>query len=196
MTELKMLAGMANFKKKGAVMKILGLILLIAGFLGSATISVIHKENVNWFHFAPLLLAGIVGVVLLRKAAHGHKKCEHKLTSDINTIGTNLNRIVENINKFKVEKTEISVYDIHGRIDEVFLTDLDNFAEARESIIHAYDMQSYADLMSHFAAGERYLNRSWSASADGYIDEAHTYIDKAAEQFTITRDHFQKLKAC
>jgi hypothetical protein len=37
--------------------------------------------------------------------------------------------------------------------------------------------------MSHFAAGERYLNRVWSASADGYIDEVNTYLDKAQEQF-------------
>jgi hypothetical protein len=176
-------------------MKTLGLILLIIGFLGSATISVINEENVNWLHFTPLLIAGIIGVILLRKAAHSHKKCEHKLTSDINSIGVNLGRIVDNMNKFKVEKTEISVYDIHGRIDAMFLADLDNFAAARESIIHAYDMQSYADLMSHFAAGERYLNRSWSASADGYIDEAHTYIDKAAEQFAITLNHFKELNA-
>ncbi len=176
-------------------MKILGLMLLIAGFIASATISVVHKEMVNWFHFVPALLIGVIGVVMLRKAAHGHKKSEHKLTSDIKSIESNLGKIVENINRFRDEKKKISVYDIHGRIDELFLEDLDNFAEARESIIRAFDMQSYADLMSHFAAGERYLNRSWSASADGYIDEAHTYIDKAADQFTITQDHFKALNA-
>jgi len=176
-------------------MKIPGYILLITGFIGTAVVSVVHEEMVNWFHFVPLFLAGVAGVIVLRKAAYSHKKCEHKLSNDIKTIETNLKRIVRNINRFKEEKKEISVYDIHGRIDEMFLADLDNFAEARESIIHAFDMESYADLMSHFAAGERYLNRSWSASADGYIDEAHTYIDKAAEQFAITKDQFNQLKA-
>jgi hypothetical protein len=39
--------------------------------------------------------------------------------------------------------------------------------------------------MSHFAGGERYLNRVWSASADGYIDEVNAYLTKAHEQFDI-----------
>ena len=33
------------------------------------------------------------------------------------------------------------------------------------------------------AAAERYLNRCWSASADGYVDEVHTYLARAAAQF-------------
>ncbi|MDZ7770818.1 MAG: hypothetical protein U5K38_18035 [Woeseiaceae bacterium] len=37
--------------------------------------------------------------------------------------------------------------------------------------------------MSEFAAGERYINRVWSASADGYDGEAADYIAKAAHQF-------------
>jgi hypothetical protein len=45
--------------------------------------------------------------------------------------------------------------------------------------------------MNSFAAGERYLNRVWSASADGYIDEVNTYIEKAKEQFI---ESFEKIK--
>ena len=75
----------------------------------------------------------------------------------------------------------------------LFIDDINTFVEARKSIIHRFDMQSYADLMNHFAAAERYLNRSWSASADGYIDESYTYIAKAAEQFEVTKQHFDKL---
>ena len=37
--------------------------------------------------------------------------------------------------------------------------------------------------MSSFAAGERYINRVWSASADGYIEEAATYLKKAGAMF-------------
>ena len=36
---------------------------------------------------------------------------------------------------------------------------------------------------THFAAAERYLNRVWSASADGYIDEVNEYLQKAGDQF-------------
>jgi len=46
-----------------------------------------------------------------------------------------------------------------------------------------HGLQAYADVMSSFAAGERYLNRVWSASADGYIDEVNAYMEKAQAQF-------------
>jgi len=47
---------------------------------------------------------------------------------------------------------------------------------------------SYADVMSHYAGGERYLNRVWSASADGYVDEVNTYLDRSLEQFRLALD--------
>ena len=50
-------------------------------------------------------------------------------------------------------------------------------------MVHLFGLQTYADIMSHFAAGERYINRVWSASADGYDEEADAYLKKAAVQF-------------
>ena len=50
-------------------------------------------------------------------------------------------------------------------------------------MVHLFGLQVYADVMSAFAAGERYVNRVWSASADGYRHEAITYLHKAATQF-------------
>ncbi len=67
---------------------------------------------------------------------------------------------------------------VQHRIDELFPGDLNTFVEARETIPHVYGLQAYADVMSHFAAGERYLNRVWSASADGYVDEVRTYLEE------------------
>ncbi len=37
--------------------------------------------------------------------------------------------------------------------------------------------------MSAFAAGERYINRVWSASTDGYEDEVRRYLERALNQF-------------
>ena len=50
-------------------------------------------------------------------------------------------------------------------------------------MVHLYGLQTYADIMSEFAAGERFINRVWSSSADGYDTEAETYLARAAEQF-------------
>lgn len=49
--------------------------------------------------------------------------------------------------------------------------------------------------MNRFAAGERYLNRVWSASTDGYIEEAHRYIERATRQFAETLEAFNEVKS-
>lgn len=174
-------------------MKIFGYILLILGFLSAALTTVLDPEKVKWPFFVPLVILGIIGITIIRIINRKEAKCEHKLDSNMKILHSSLENITKNINELNNIKTTINVYDIHEKIDEVFLDDLDNFAEARESIIHIYSTQIYADIMSHFAAGERYLNRCWSASADGYIDEVHTYIEKSADQFTKT---FTMLKQC
>ena len=81
---------------------------------------------------------------------------------------------------------------LRERIDLKLRTDLRRFADARESMVHLFGLQTYADIMSSFAAGERYINRVWSASADGYDGEASTYLTKAATQFA---DAQQQLNA-
>ncbi len=67
------------------------------------------------------------------------------------------------------------------------------FADARESMVHLFGLQTYADIMSDFATGERYINRVWSASADGYDSEADDYLKKAALQFDAAKE--KSLKA-
>ncbi len=66
--------------------------------------------------------------------------------------------------------------------------------DARESIAHRYGLAAYGEVMSSFAAGERYLNRVWSASADGYIDEVNTYLDKAQAQFVESLEKIRQFK--
>ena len=53
---------------------------------------------------------------------------------------------------------------------------------------------AYGEVMTDFAAAERYLNRVWSASADGYIDEVNEYLEKASNQFAACLDKTNKLK--
>ena len=59
---------------------------------------------------------------------------------------------------------------------------------------HIFGLQSYADVMSAFAAGERYINKVWSASTDGYVDEVHNYLDRATQQFREARVLFVELQ--
>ena len=75
------------------------------------------------------------------------------------------------------------VYEARFEIDRLLREDLNNFANARESMKHIFGLRNYADVMSAFAAGERYIKRVWSASTDGYVDEVRSYLECATQQF-------------
>ena len=164
-------------------MKKAGYLMIVIGFIAGALLSVVDELEVQWGFFVCALIVGAIGVALVQSGKRQHTKSEEKLTSNIQNIQASLSRIAENITQLNAAKDSIDTYDMRGRIDELFSDDLAVFVQARESISHLYGLQAYADIMSYFASGERYLNRIWSASADGYIDEVNIYLDKAQQQF-------------
>lgn len=176
-------------------MKKLGFSLIAVGFLAAALVSVLDVEHVKWAFYVPLLVVGFVGVGIVRTAARSHAQASHTVAANIQAIHESLQRVVDNVTGLHRDKHRIDVYDLRGRIDETLVEDLGRFAEARETIAVRHGLQNYADVMTHFAAGERYLNRVWSASADGWQDEAHAYIDKAREQFEEAFSLLKKLEA-
>jgi hypothetical protein len=175
-------------------MKLLGYVMITVGFLAGSLSAVINEEHVKWIYFLGSILIGLIGIVLVRVGAHHESRQQGKLASNIQSIEVGLSRIVQNITQLNNEKQSINTYDVRFRIDEMFLEDLAAFVEARQSIAHIYGLAAYGEVMSSFAAGERYLNRVWSASADGYIDEVNTYLDRAKEQFVDCLDKIQALK--
>jgi len=176
-------------------MKKLGFLMITVGFLGGALAAVIDQEKVPWDYFSGGLAVGIVGVVLVRIGRRRASTAESKLAENIESIEMALSSIVGNITQLNDEEQTINTYDVRHKIDELFLEDLTSFVNARQTIVHLYGLSTYGDVMSCFAAGERYLNRVWSASADGYIDEVSTYIDKAREQFVDSLERIRQLKA-
>jgi hypothetical protein len=64
-------------------------------------------------------------------------------------------------------------------IDDRCVPDLNGFADNREAIANRFGPLAYAEVMTEFASGERYLNRAWSAAADGYVDEVADCIQHA-----------------
>jgi hypothetical protein len=169
-------------------MRKFGFLLVIAGFLGGALASVLNETAVRWNWFVPAVAVGFGGVVLVRIGQRREIHATGRLTSNMRAIQESLRRIAQNMIRLNSEKQSIDPYEIRHRLDELFADDLSTFIAARESIAHSYGLAAYADVMSCFAAGERYLNRAWCASADGYVDEIHQYLDKAGEQFASSRD--------
>ncbi len=70
------------------------------------------------------------------------------------------------------------------RLDELNERFVLPFAEARMRVIDRKGMSVGADILATAAVGERMLNRTWSAAADGHLQEARSSYDEAVEAFT------------
>ncbi len=169
-------------------MRKLGFLLVIVGFLAGALASVVNEATVRWDWFVPAVTAGFIGVVLVRLGRRREVRATERLTSNMRAIQDSLRRIAQNMTQLNAEKQSIDPYEVRHRLEGLFADDLSTFVTARESIAYSYGLAAYADVMSSFAAGERYLNRAWCASADGYVDEIHQYLGEAREQFASSLD--------
>lgn len=175
-------------------MKKSGFLLITVAFLGGSLVSVIHATEVKWSYFGIAFALGVLGVILARLGSHRMSRDKDKLSSNIQDIVDSLERIVKNTTQLNADKLTIFTYDMRHRIDELVAADIIIFADARESLKALYGLGTFAEVMGHFATGERYLNRVWSASADGYIDEVNAYIEKSQSQFRQALDIIRKVR--
>ena len=175
-------------------MKNAGYVLIVLGFLMGALATVVDERSVAWGTFAIALAVGAVGAGSVRLATRQEARAEGRLSLNLRALGESLRNIVQKITALDGKKEELDPYEARIYIDEQFPDDLNVFVEARESIGHVHGLQAYADVMNRFAAGERYLNRVWSASADGYIDEVRAYLEKAAHEFRGALSELERLE--
>lgn len=172
-------------------MKNIGYLLLGGGFLLGSFATSLDVDNVHWTLFTAAAIAAILGLLIVKRQASAHATSEEVLELNRGELRESIQNIVSDIEDM-VSEAELRGAALRERIDLKLRNDLRRFADARESMVHLFGLQTYADIMSSFAAGERYINRVWSASADGYDGEASTYLTKAATQFT---DAQQQLNA-
>lgn len=176
-------------------MRAIGFFLLTAGFLAGALVAAQTAENtVEWNYFIPAVLVAIIGIVLSRLGARREAEATAAEGAGVRALCEAIDRVVSNIRQLDQEGETLDPYAVHGRIDELFVEDLNLFADNRKQIATKYGLQAYAEVMNEFAAGERYLNRVWSASVDGYIDEIRSYLSKARAQFERTRNSLKRLE--
>ena len=167
-------------------MKITGYLLLIGGFLAAAFATALDVQNVEWPAFVLAAAAAAAGVIALKRSERGLARSADVLESNKGELRESIDSVVRNTQALRDDES-LSGTALREAIDDRLRNDLRRFADARESMVHLYGLQAYADIMSSFAAGERYINRVWSASADGYDGEAATYLERAAAQFDDTR---------
>ena len=172
-------------------MKNIGFILLAAGFLAGAYATALDVQNVNWILFAGAAVVAVAGLIISKSQASAHARSDEVLEVNRSELRESLQNVVRDLGEIANDGSA-SGADLRDRIDLKLRDDLRRFADARSSMVHLFGLQTYADIMSSFAAGERYINRVWSASADGYDEEAATYIEKAAKQFAEAQRQLQE----
>jgi len=172
-------------------MKNIGFILLAAGFLGGAYATALDVQNVNWQFFGISAVLAIVGLATYKRQASAHARSDSVLELNRGELRDSISNIVADLDELTNGET-LRGDALRDRIDLHLREDLRRFADARESMVHLFGLQTYADIMSSFAAGERYINRVWSASADGYDEEAETYLGKAVKQFVEAQLQLQQ----
>ncbi|MFC4346355.1 hypothetical protein ACFO5Q_00670 [Kordiimonas lipolytica] len=173
-------------------MKTVAYLLVMLSFLAGAFLTSLDKLTLDWITFIPVMLVGVVGVVMLKRAEAAEAKCSEKLEHHRGELKGALENILKNLEELHGRKDKVPTYDMRFEIDRLFRDDLTRFADARDSMKHIFGLQAYADIMSSFAAGERYINRVWSASTDGYVDEVLMYVDKSLNQFRHAMEEFDK----
>jgi hypothetical protein len=163
-------------------MKNLGYLLVAIGFLGGAFATSLDVQNVNWMIFTSTAAAAVVGLVIYKMQVGALARSEEVLKTNRVELRESIANVVDDLQELNKDNLTRGAV-LRDRIDLKLREDLRRFADARQSMVHLFGLQTYADIMSHFAAGERYINRVWSASADGYDEEAGAYLKKAAVQF-------------
>lgn len=169
-------------------MRSLALLLVTAGFLVGAYQAVRTEEGLAVPAYVAALALGAVGVALLRWHARKTASAAATVAAGMSELHERIGRLAENAKAFERDAATLPVDDFRKRVEQVFADDLAGFAERRETITVRHGLQAYADVMSPFASAERHLNRVWSASTDGYIDEARTYVTRAREELEDARE--------
>ncbi|MBT8091512.1 MAG: hypothetical protein KJN77_00640 [Gammaproteobacteria bacterium] len=175
-------------------MKKIAYLLLVAGFLLGAYATSLNEQNVEWTLFVIAAIAAVAGVVIAKRSDRADARADHVLEANRGELNESIGNIVRDLEEMTsgdMPKDE----QLREWIDHRLRPDLRRFVEARESMVHLYSLQTYADIMSEFAAGERYINRVWSASADGYAEEAARYLHRAVGQFADARDQLARAGA-
>ena len=162
-----------------------GHLLLWIGFLSAAFWSVFRMEvadnkwsTIPWGWYFGSVVIGVIGIVLLRRADRQVHADHTQTEAEYSVIQQSLAVLVATVGKLSSNRQHIPS-EVLRCIDEECAPTFAEFADARRALIKRFGLQEYADVMTEFAAAERYVNRSWSAAADGYVDEVAVSLDKA-----------------
>ena len=181
--------------------RVWGHLLLWTGFLAGAFLSVRRTEvpgapwsTISWPAYGAALLVAGAGVVLLRTTRRASAVAAGEEAGAVEELAAILDRLHATVQQWYGAFDTTNVYRFHEMIDGSLAEDLARFADLREALIAHFDLDHYARVMTEFALAERTVNRIWSASADGYVDEVRTCLQRALGHLANARQRLSEGK--
>jgi hypothetical protein len=149
-------------------------------------------STVKWLWYGLSMAAGLVGVVLLRSTAKTAEQDQGRVNENYSTVQSSLVALNQKIGKLDRELSSMSPEQSVQYIDEGLADHFSDFADARKSMIQRFGLPSYAEIMTQFASAERFVNRAWSASADGYMGEVKDCVTRAKKHLAEAQQLLNK----
>ena len=138
---------------------------------------------IPWTWYLGSISVCIVGIGFLKAGKSTEGRKSEMTVANLEEIKISLDRLINNSIQLAGATESLAPSQIAAQIDDELAEVMRIFTKGRNSITSEFGLDVFADVMTQFASGERSMNRAWSASADGYIDEAASCIDRAIEMF-------------
>ncbi|RMF38832.1 MAG: hypothetical protein D6753_15150 [Planctomycetota bacterium] len=178
----------------------IGQVLLWSGFIAGALVSVQNVEiesapwkTVRWGYYAFAIGVGTAGVGLLRWEKRRHRVAAAADQAGIDAVHAWLNQACQRVSELADKLDDMTCEQVLDYIDHQCVPVMIEFADNRTVIAHRFGTRAFAAIMTEFASGERYLNRAWSAAADGYVDEVERSVGHAVRFLSQAAAEFDKL---
>jgi len=128
-------------------------------------------------------LVTVIGLVIWWRDVFAQRKA----TRDNDRNGSNpltlLAGLIPQLHELSGLIDELDGDDIITRVEHLLEHTVLPFAESRQKLFDRLGMRAGADLLVTAAYGERMLNRTWSAAADGHLVEARNSFREATQAF-------------
>lgn len=137
----------------------------------------------TWPVFVGGFVSTVFGLVLWWKDVFAHRVLSQNDDSDGSNPLVLLASLLPQLRELDSEIDTLGQSEITERVQHVLEHTVLPFAEARQKLSDRLGMRVGAELLITAAFGERMLNRTWSAAADGHLEEARSSFHDAVGAF-------------
>lgn len=150
-------------------------------------------KQFSWQHWQGkwFFVGGVVAMflgMLLKRSANRVVESEEREATGYGALVALLDRGRLEVTALADRSEELGAQEIHEALDPILADVCQPFVDGRETLRRRFGARGFAAVMGPFAAGERWLNRAWSAAVDGYEVEARESLREALEPLGDARE--------